>query len=288
MKVLLTGATGQLGRALCAGRPTGIEVLAPPHDALDVTDPDAVAAAVAQARPDWIINAAAYTAVDRAESERRAAFALNAEAPAHLARAAAGCGARLLQVSTDFVFSGEQPRPYRPADPVAPVNVYGESKAAGESAVQSLLPGRHLIVRTAWLYSNREPNFVHTMLRLMRERDEIGVVDDQVGTPTSAGNLGVALWRAIERDLAGVHHWTDGGVASWYDFACAICTLAGDAGLLARRPQVVPVPTSAFPRPARRPAYSVLDKAATREALGAVPQHWREALVAAIGAWHGR
>lgn len=278
MKVLITGAGGQLGRALLRCRWTGAELVALTRAELDVSDREAVAGVMASQRPDWVINAAAYTAVDRAESERAAAFAANAEAPGHLAAAVHECGGRLVQISTDFVFPGTQARPYRPGDPVAPVNVYGESKAAGEKAVRAALPERHLILRTAWVYSGGEGNFLATMLRLMRSREDIGVVDDQIGTPTSTASLAEAVRAAVECGLCGTHHWTDAGVASWFDFACAIHAAARAAGLLGRPVRVRPIPTSAFPTPARRPAFSVLDKSATRAVLEPEPQHWQDAL----------
>ncbi len=278
MKVLITGANGQLGRALQLTQPAQAEAVTFRRDALDITDPAAVTQAIVRSRPDWVINAAAYNAVDAAETEREKAFAVNVYGPRFLAEALARHGGRLIHVSTDFVFAGDQTQAYRPADRLAPLGAYGESKAAGEAAVREALPDRHLLVRTAWLYDGEGHNFVSTMLSLMRERREINVVDDQIGTPTRARGLALALWTAIAKNLSGTHHWTDAGVASRYDFACAIHAIGREIGRIAAPVAIHPVPSSSFPTPARRPAFSVLDKTATWAALGVTPVHWREAL----------
>ncbi|AOU98660.1 dTDP-4-dehydrorhamnose reductase [Acidihalobacter yilgarnensis] len=278
MKVLIAGADGQLGRALRASVPPDIEVTALTRAELDITDATAVRETARETAPDWIINAAAYTAVDRAEAEPDLAFAINADGPRHLATAAQAQGVRLVQVSTDFVFDGQCSRPYRPDDATAPLGVYGASKLAGEVAVRERLGADALIVRTAWVYAPLGNNFVRTMLRLMRERDQLGVVDDQVGTPTCASGLAVAIWSMIGVGLGGTHHWTDAGVASWYDFALAIRDEAFALGLLDRTIPIRPITTAEYPTPAQRPPYSVLDKHETWTALGGAAPHWREAL----------
>jgi len=278
MKVLLTGAGGQLGRALQHLRPVGIDLVAMDLPELDLTQPASVQAAVQREHPDWIINAAAYTRVDQAEREVITAFAINGDGPRLLAEEAGRSGARMLQVSTDYVFPGYQGMPYESIDIAGPLNVYGASKLAGEQSVRELLGDRATVIRTAWLYDHEGPNFVLTMLRLLGERDALSVVDDQVGTPTHADGLARAIWRTIEREISGILHWTDAGIASWYDFAQAIRELALQQGLLSEAAFVHPVPTSAFPRPARRPAYSVMDKHISWGLLDLHPPHWRVAL----------
>lgn len=281
-RVLVTGAHGQLGRELSATCPEGVRLCVHDIDTLDITDAEAVARAVGRFAPEVIVNAAAYTAVDKAQSDAERAQAVNAEAVAHLAQAAYVEGARLVQVSTDFVFDGQQGRPYRPEDAAAPLGVYGQTKYEGECAALDILGEQALIVRTAWVYSQYGQNFVKTMLRLMSEREHLGVVADQVGTPTWARGLAQALWQAVALKLSGRHHWTDAGVASWYDFALAIRDEALARGLLERSIPVHPLRTEDYPTPARRPSYSVLDKTATWAALGVTPVHWRESLRAML------
>jgi dTDP-4-dehydrorhamnose reductase len=223
-----------------------------------------------------VLNAAAYTAVDRAEEDSERAFAVNVLGAEHVARAAAQLGARVIHVSTDFVFDGLSSRPYRPDDAPHPCSAYGRSKLAGEAAVLSAARERAVVVRTAWLYSAHGGNFVKTILRLLAERDAVRVVADQIGTPTWASTLALVLWQLAARpDLRGVFHWTDAGVASWYDFAVAIREEALAAGVLAAAAPVVPIRTEDYPTPAQRPPFSVLDKTAIWDALGLEPRHWR-------------
>lgn len=282
MKALVTGAGGQLGRALLASAPAGVEAIGLDRAALDIGDGDAVAAAVRAHAPALILNAAAYTAVDRAESEAEAAARINAGGPAHLARAAAENGARLVHVSTDFVFDGAASHPYRPADPTAPLSVYGRTKRDGEDAALAAHADT-LVVRTAWVYAAHRANFMETMLRLMAERETLGVVADQIGTPTHAASLAAALWTLAASPARGILHWTDAGVASWYDFAVAIREEAIAAGLPIRAHEVRPIATADYPTPAHRPAFSLLDKSEAWAITGAA-RHWREELRAAIAA----
>jgi dTDP-4-dehydrorhamnose reductase len=283
MKVLLTGSGGQLGRALTLCAPAGTELVALDHASLDLADPVAIERAVAAHRPRVVINAGAYTAVDRAESDRDAAFAVNATAPGVLARACRAHGARLVHVSTDYVFDGTKGVPYLPDDAPAPRNVYGASKLEGERRVAEVAGLSWFIVRTAWVYDATARNFLTTMLRLFRERSEVSVVADQVGTPTSAASLARTLWRAAAADgEPATLHYTNAGVASWYDFAAAIHEEARALRLLARDVRVRAIVSDEYPTPARRPAYSVLEKRATLERLRLTPIHWRAELRAVL------
>lgn len=277
MKVVVTGAGGQLGQALQSTAPDGVEIVALDRAALDISDGAAVSAAIARIAPALVINAAAYTAVDKAESDVDAARAINATGPGNLAIAAKAAGARFIHVSTDFVFDGVSGVPYKPDTATAPIGVYGLTKREGEEAVLAAKPDS-LIVRTAWVYGLTGGNFVKTMIRLMTEREEVRVVADQIGTPTFANGLAEALWALDSAGARGIHHWTDSGAASWYDFAVAIQEEALALGLLARKVPVLPIPSSAFPTPARRPHYSVLDKEASFALLRQPAPHWRDNL----------
>lgn len=290
MKVMITGSTGQLGRALqrcvpkaifgstvelIATSRTGVQGTIP----LDLADARACQALVEEHRPDWLINAGAYTAVDKAESEPELATAVNADAPAAFATALQAIGGRLLQVSTDFVFNGAQGSPYHPDQSVDPLGVYGASKAAGEIATaQAIDSDRLCILRTSWVYGPVGRNFLLTMLRLMAERDQLGVVADQVGCPTSTAGLARACWAVLINSVSGVQHWCDAGAASWYDFAIAIAELSQVSGLLETPARVIPIQSADYPTPAMRPSYSLLECSATRAVLQLEPLHWRAAL----------
>ncbi|MFI4867987.1 MAG: dTDP-4-dehydrorhamnose reductase [Steroidobacterales bacterium] len=284
MRVLVTDATGQVGGALLASKPPRIELRAPGRTELDIADARAVHAVVAAYQPQLIINAAGYTAVDNAESEPFLADAINAQAPQHLAEAAQTIdGCRMVQLSTGYVFDGRAAQAYQPCDPPHPLSVYGRTKLAGEQAVLRALAERAVVLRTAWVYAAQGSNFLLTMLRLMRERGAVRVVADRQGTPTAAFSIARALWRIAELPhVHGILHWTDHGVASWYEFACAIAEDALAAGLLPQPASVTPIATSDHPTAAHRPANSVLD---TRECvawLGLTPEHWRANLRATL------
>lgn len=283
-RVLLTGGDGQLGwevarRAAAAG----VLCRAAGRADLDITDRDAVRRMVGET--DWsaVINAAAYTAVDRAETDAAAAYAVNRDGPAHLAGACAEAGVPLLHVSTDYVFDGSKAAPYREDDPVAPLGVYGASKLAGEEAVRSLC-AQHIILRTAWVYGVHGHNFVKTMLRLGRERDRLRVVDDQRGCPTAAGDLADVLLTLAGRlgagqapeSAFGTFHATGQGDTSWCGFARHIFALAETR--LERIPAVDPITTADFPTPARRPANSVLDCDRLARVHGLRLRPWKDAL----------
>ena len=284
MKVLIAGAGGQVGRALAAAAPEALTVLAATRTELDITDRAGVDSLVNDFGPELIINAAAYTAVDNAESEPEAAYRINDLGARNLAEAAAAANARLIHISTDFVFDGTQCRPYAPAAEPAPLGVYGASKLAGEKSVLASLPGRALILRTAWVYAATGHNFVLTMLRLMRERGAVRVVCDQIGSPTAAASIATAIWAfTLRPEISGIYHWSDAGVASWYDFAVAIAEEAAGCGLLPGLPGLTPIMTEEYPTPARRPGFSVLDTRASIDAIGIQPPHWRASLRRVLG-----
>ncbi len=289
MKVLLLGADGQVGHELRrALAPLG-EVVATTRSgrwadasqglALDLAQTESIAPLLRQVRPQAVVNAVAYTAVDRAESEREQAFAVNAAAPARLAEACAELGASLLHYSTDYVFDGGAQRPYREDDPTGPLSVYGQSKLAGEQAIAAS-GARHLILRTAWVYATRGHNFLRTMLRLGAEREELRVVADQRGAPTPAWLLADAAAAILRQGVAasGVRHLVADGQTSWHGFAEAIFAEALARGLIERAPRVVPIGTDDYPTPARRPAFSVLDTARIKAEYGLALPDWREAL----------
>lgn len=283
MNVVITGAGGQVGRALTGQVPSGIDVFGWGHKDLDITDAQAVNDAVRRHNPDVIINAAAYTAVDRAESEPDLARKINIDGARHLAAAARALGARLIHISTDFVFDGAASVPYKPDAATNPLSVYGATKRDGERAVLAELPERSLILRTAWVYAAEGNNFVRTMLRVMKANGSVRVVADQVGTPTAARSLSEVLWQIVAKpEVSGIHHWTDAGVASWYDFAVAVAEEGAEAGLLGRDVTVTPIATHEYPTPARRPAYSVLDKTSLTS-KGFTSTHWRKRLRDVLG-----
>jgi len=276
VKALITGAGGQLGQALVQSCPPGVQATAHDRVAFDIGDSRAIEERIDQSRPDVIVNAAAYTAVDRAESEPERAYAINADAVGVLAQACSRRGIRLIHVSTDFVFDGGACRPYAPDDATRPLSVYGTSKLQGERRIMETETLDWRIVRTAWVYASYGRNFMLTMLRLFRERGEAKVVADQVGTPTSARSLAHCVWcAALERGANAILHYTDAGVASWYDFAVAIAEEARALELISKPVSVVPIATEDYPTPACRPAYSVLDKRGTLSRLGLDAVHWR-------------
>jgi dTDP-4-dehydrorhamnose reductase len=280
MRVLLTGAGGQLGTALQRCYPAEVELIATDLAELDLGNSNACRKFVNELQPDWVLSGGAYTAVDKAESEIDLANAVNAGAPRAFAEALLENGkGRLLQISTDFVFSGEQGHPYGLDAVPKPLGVYGSSKAKAEARVLDLLGNeRACVLRTSWLYGPVGKNFCLTMLRLLRERPELGVVADQVGCPTHTAGLAAACWKVIEKGVGGIQHWSDAGAASWYDFAVAIGEEAMALGLLTKPARVHPITTAEYPTPAKRPAYSLMDCSASRKLLELEPLHWREGL----------
>ena len=278
MRLFLTGARGQLGQSLLENRPDNNHgILCYPHD---LTDFSSLKQALSEYRPEVIINAAAYTNVDGAESDKQQAFAVNAEVPKHLARYAAANQSRLIHVSTDYVYSGSQNTPYKVGDPTQPLGVYGASKLAGEMNVLEHLSEGASVLRTAWVYSRFRKNFVLTMLRLMQQQESINVVNDQLGSPTWASSLAHVIWTVIEekRDL-GLAQWTDQGVISWYDFAVAIQQEAAELKLLEKMIPIRPVTSAEFNTIAKRPNYSVLDCSTVTASFNIKQTPWRENLI---------
>jgi len=275
MKILLLGANGQLGWELTRTCPQEFAIEVCDYPKVDFGSVASIQNCIQKVSPDCIINAAAYTAVDKAEQEEALAYKINHTAVVVLAEIAREKGIKLVHISTDFVFSGQQHKPYQPLDTPDPESVYGKSKLAGEKAVQKILEDRALIIRTAWLYSAHGSNFVKTMLGLMADKECLNVIDEQVGTPTWAFGLAQAVWACVQQNIFGIYHWTDAGVASWYDFSVAIQEEGMAAGLLKKGIPILPIPGSMYPTPAKRPYYGVLDKRSLWEKTGIVPVHWR-------------
>ncbi|MEO9945800.1 dTDP-4-dehydrorhamnose reductase [Paraglaciecola sp.] len=273
MTIIVIGKSGQLAQELkllddsllCLGR-----------DDIDITSAESVNSILSNNNVTGIINASAYTAVDKAESEEQQAFEINGTAVKNLAKRANQNSVPLVHVSTDYVFCGDKGSPYQVDDKLEPIGVYGASKAEGERALLQYAPKYSCIIRTSWVYSQFGNNFVKTMLRLMAEKPELGIIDDQIGSPTSASALAKACFYAVNHNVNGVHHFTDSGVCSWYDFALAIQELGVKNGILDKSIPVKPISTSAYPTPAKRPSYSVLDKSSLKLAFdGLEPKHWR-------------
>ena len=288
--VLVTGSNGQLGSEL--------QQLAPLHPAfnftfvtraeLDLSSTDAIRAWFAEKHFDVIINCAAYTAVDKAETESDLAFAINATAVETLATIAKSQQCSLIHISTDYVFAGQNFKPYQETDPTDPQGVYGASKLAGEQALLSINPAQSVIIRTAWVYSTVGNNFVKTMLRLGKERDEVGVIYDQVGSPTSAGDLALAIISIVKhpklQSLTGteIYHYSNEGVCSWYDFAKAIFNFSGLDCF------VKPIETKDYPTPAKRPHYSLLNKAKLKHDFAITIPYWQDSLKACLNLLNGK
>ncbi len=280
MNILITGCNGQLGNEMQL-----LEQENPQHTyfntdvaELDITDASAIGRFVSDNQIDGIVNCAAYTAVDKAEENEELCQKLNAEAPAYLAHAIGQRGGWMVQISTDYVFDGTSHTPYTETEDTCPNSVYGRTKLVGELNVQKLCP-QSMIIRTAWLYSTFGNNFVKTMLRLGRERQELGVIFDQIGTPTYARDLAVAIMTAVNKGIVpGVYHFSNEGVTSWYDFTKAIHRLAGITTCRVR-----PLHTSEYPTPATRPHYSVLDKTKIKQTYGIEIPYWEESLEVCIG-----
>ena len=283
-RILITGGSGQVGHCLKAQLEGCAELSVPDSSALNIADRRSVRQAVETFRPDYIINAAAYTAVDKAESDAERAFAVNRDGARHLAEAAEAAGAAMLHISTDYVFDGAGGAPYDEAAPTAPQNIYGASKLAGEQAVLAACR-RAVVMRTSWVFGAHGQNFVKTMLRLGRERDSLGIVADQYGAPTAAADIAAALITIVRRhtpeqlaERAGIYHYCGSPYASWFEFAETIFAEAAAQGVLAKIPAVKPIATADYPTPAKRPADSRLDCGKIRVVFGIGPCDWHSAL----------
>lgn len=278
MRLLVTGAAGQMGfEVVRAFARSGHEVIAPTLEELDFMDPRHVATSARKLQADWIINCAAYTQVDQAENESEQVYIINRDTAGQLAGAVAEYGGRMLHVSTDFIFDGTQKQPYRETDQPNPLGVYGQSKLEGEQAVLEALPTA-TVLRTAWVYGAYGHNFVKTMLRVAAEGKPLRVVDDQVGSPTWTGDIVNAIMALVEKNADGVFHYTNAGETSWCGFAVAILDEAARAGFDIKTATVTPVPTSEYPTPATRPAYSVLDTEKIQSCLSLSIPPWRDSL----------
>ncbi|WP_394193718.1 dTDP-4-dehydrorhamnose reductase [Pseudoalteromonas atlantica] len=274
MNVLIIGKNGQVAWELQQTCPSHITAHALGRNEINITDPQSIEQVITKLKPAVIINASAYTAVDKAESEQDEAYLINATAVEYLAKAATKHAIRLLHISTDFVFDGSKNTPYKVDDQTNPINVYGATKLAGELAIKAHCPTNSAIVRTSWVYSSHGNNFVKTMLRLMAEKDELNVVSDQIGCPTNATGLAKYLWQLAEQEaLEPINHYSDLGVASWYDFAVAIQHCAFEQGILNKKIPIMPIPSLAYPTPAKRPVFSLM-----QQGNSAASVHWHTRL----------
>jgi dTDP-4-dehydrorhamnose reductase len=281
MKILLTGSGGQLAQELQPILLSLGEVIAVDRTRLDLSKPESICQVMAEIQPDLVVNSGAYTAVDKAESEPELAYAVNGIAPGIFAEECEKLAATLIHMSTDYVFDGSQGSPYLETDATNPLGTYGKSKLMGEEAIKKT-GNRHIIIRTSWVYGNGgRGNFVKTMLRLGKEREEIRVVADQIGSPTWTGDLAAAIAQIIPQiktEIFGTYQYTNSGVCSWYDFAIAIFEEAAKLGFPLKVQRVVPITTAEYPTPAKRPAFSVLSSVKISAILGTYPPHWRQGL----------
>ncbi|NES70988.1 MAG: dTDP-4-dehydrorhamnose reductase [Okeania sp. SIO2D1] len=281
MKILLTGINGQLGHQLQPLLTNIGEVTAVGRENLDLADSNAISQIISQVKPEIIVNAAAYTAVDKSENEPELAHAVNSIAPGIMATEAKKLGATLIHISTDYVFDGTQSTPYTETDPTNPLGIYGKSKLAGEKAIRET-EANHIIIRTAWVYGvYGKGNFVKTMLRVGKDREELRVVYDQVGCPTWTGDLAEAIAQIIPHlnsETYGTYHYTNSGAISWYDFAMTIFEEAKQLGFPLEVKRVVPITTAEYPTPAKRPAFSVLNSEKISKVLGKHSPYWRDSL----------
>jgi dTDP-4-dehydrorhamnose reductase len=279
MKIAVIGRSGQLAWEIKQLQNAELIVFCLGRDDVDLSSPVKLAEKIQLLAPDAVINASAYTAVDVAESDQENTFKLNSEYVGNLASVCKQLAIPFIHVSTDFVFHGDKGSPYLPGDSINPLGVYGASKAAGEKLIFELYPQMSCVIRTSWVYSTHGNNFVKTMLKLMSSKPELGIISDQIGSPTCAKGLAIACVEAAKQSVTGIHHYTDNGVASWYDFAVAIQEIALSLGMLEKEIPVNAITTADYPTPAKRPHYSVLDKSSFVNALPSCELvHWRKQL----------
>jgi len=279
MKIAVIGRSGQLAWEIKQLQSSDLEVLCLGRDDVDLSSPVKLANQIELLTPDAVINASAYTAVDAAESDQENAFKLNGEYVGNLAQVCKSLAIPFIHVSTDFVFHGDKGAPYLPSDAINPLGIYGASKANGEKRIFDIYPEKSCVLRTSWVYSTHGNNFVKTMLKLMATKPVLGVISDQIGSPTYAKGLAIACVEVAKQKVTGIHHYTDNGVASWYDFSVAIQEIALSLGLLEKEIPINAITTADYPTPARRPHYSVLDKSSFINTLPSCELvHWRKQL----------
>ena len=287
MKILLTGSTGQLGKEIIKNKPNYVDLIIPNRNILNLEKEEDCYNSIKKIKPDWVINSGAYTNVENAEKNQKLAFKINCECPCYFAKAIGDFGGKLLQLSTDFVFDGNQNTPYSPKDQRNPINVYGKSKAEGEILIEKTLPNsnKYLILRTSWLMGPIGKNFAINILKLLKERETLSIVNDQYGSPTSTNSLTKVIWKIIECDyknqyinMPNILHWSDSGIASWYDVAVQIKEIAIESGILRHDKLILPISSSKYPTFAKRPKFSVLNSTLTNNILNLPHNHWRSSL----------
>ena len=287
MKVLITGAQGQLGKELLKNIPNDIEVIPTDRETFNLLDLNNCREFIFNNKPDWIINAAAFTAVDLAEDEKEKAMLINSEAPTEIAKALKKTGGKLLHISTDFVFDGKSNIPYKVDVEPNPINIYGKSKLLGENGIKNVLQdnNQYIILRTSWVMGSEGNNFAKTMIRLLKIKDKISVVYDQIGCMTSSKYLSIICWLIIQKDITKniynqkIFHWTDAGVSSWFDIATTIGEFSFNLNLLKKPAKVIPILSENFPTKAKRPNFSLLDCSATKDVLNIENNYWRFSLL---------
>ncbi len=279
MNIIVIGKSGQLAWELSQLSTKSNEIICLSREQIDITCKQSILRILKKYQANAVINASAYTAVDQAESDKENAYSINALAVQNLAEVCKSLNLHFVHISTDFVFNGQKGSPYLPNDKIEPLGVYGSSKAKGEQAITNTIPNTSCIIRTSWVYSTHGNNFVKSMLKLMASKPELGIISDQIGTPTYAKTLAEVCLSAAKNKVTGIHHWTDAGVASWYDFAVAIQEIAIEKGLLEKSISIKPIRTQDYPTPAARPNYSVLDKTSCADVFPELPlNHWRAQL----------